>query len=76
LDDARPEISKTYRCSICGKEVRCSGALPDLYPFCSERCRLVDLGRWFNEQYSIDRDLTPEDIGKRANPPDVSTPDG
>ncbi|MCW8858117.1 MAG: DNA gyrase inhibitor YacG [Deltaproteobacteria bacterium] len=22
-------------------------------PFCSERCRLADLGRWSNEEYSI-----------------------
>jgi len=22
-------------------------------PFCSERCRLVDLGRWLDESYSV-----------------------
>jgi uncharacterized protein len=22
-------------------------------PFCSERCRLIDLGAWFNEQHKI-----------------------
>ncbi|WP_171013830.1 DNA gyrase inhibitor YacG [Chitinivorax sp. B] len=22
-------------------------------PFCSERCRLIDLGQWANEQYRI-----------------------
>ncbi len=22
-------------------------------PFCSERCRLIDLGRWLNEEYSL-----------------------
>ena len=22
-------------------------------PFCSERCRLVDLGRWLNEDYGL-----------------------
>ncbi|HMS15969.1 MAG TPA: DNA gyrase inhibitor YacG [Planctomycetota bacterium] len=23
------------------------------FPFCSERCRLIDLGMWFNEGYRI-----------------------
>jgi hypothetical protein len=22
-------------------------------PFCSDRCRQIDLGRWFNEEYSM-----------------------
>ncbi len=25
----------------------------ETYPFCSERCRLVDLGRWMDERYRI-----------------------
>jgi len=54
--------SVTYQCSICGKRVEYQGALPDLYPFCSDRCKMVDLGRWFSGQYRIDRDLTPEDL--------------
>jgi hypothetical protein len=24
-----------------------------LFPFCSERCQLVDLGRWLSEEYRI-----------------------
>ncbi len=52
----------SYRCAICEKEAAYEGRLPREYPFCGERCRLVDLGRWFREQYSIDRDLTPEDF--------------
>ena len=23
------------------------------YPFCSERCRLVDLGKWLGEEYRV-----------------------
>jgi endogenous inhibitor of DNA gyrase (YacG/DUF329 family) len=23
-------------------------------PFCSERCKLIDLGKWVSEEYSID----------------------
>jgi len=28
-------------------------------PFCSERCRLLDLGAWFTEERSIPGDDTP-----------------
>ena len=31
------------RCPICKKPVK--SAEPD-FPFCSERCRLIDLGKW------------------------------
>ncbi|MEZ5667908.1 MAG: DNA gyrase inhibitor YacG [Alphaproteobacteria bacterium] len=35
-------------CPICGKP-----PAPDLAPFCSTRCRDVDLARWFGETYAI-----------------------
>lgn len=38
------------RCPICKKEVK-PGA-PE-FPFCSERCRLIDLGNWAAEKYVI-----------------------
>jgi hypothetical protein len=38
------------RCPICKKPV----ALTDpSVPFCSERCRLIDLGKWASEEYVI-----------------------
>lgn len=54
-----------YRCAICEKDVSYAGRVPDCYPFCSARCKLVDLGRWLGEQYSINRDLTPEELAER-----------
>lgn len=51
-----------YRCVICGRAVEYEGKLPELFPFCSERCRMVDLGRWLREAYSIDRDLTAQEL--------------
>ena len=30
-------------------------------PFCSERCRLIDLGNWASEKYSIPAGQKPED---------------
>lgn len=31
-------------------------------PFCSERCRLIDLGQWFNEEHRLSRELRPGDF--------------
>jgi endogenous inhibitor of DNA gyrase (YacG/DUF329 family) len=42
------------------------------YPFCSERCRLIDLGRWLNEDYrlaSSSEDEAPPEAGDTALPP-------
>jgi endogenous inhibitor of DNA gyrase (YacG/DUF329 family) len=38
-------------CPICKKKVE---KVPNQYfPFCSERCKLVDLGAWLGGQYKI-----------------------
>jgi hypothetical protein len=39
-------------------------------PFCSERCRLVDLGRWLDERYGMphEPEEPPEEAGDE--PPD------
>jgi endogenous inhibitor of DNA gyrase (YacG/DUF329 family) len=43
-------------CPICKKEL----ALEDPHvPFCSERCRLIDLGNWASEKYVISSPLRP-----------------
>lgn len=31
-------------------------------PFCSERCKLVDLGKWLGEEYRIASPLTAGDL--------------
>jgi len=42
------------RCPICAKTFEASPtALPPGFPFCSERCKLIDLGRWIDGAYSI-----------------------
>jgi uncharacterized protein len=41
-------------CPTCRKPVAKDAARPSkLFPFCSERCHLVDLGRWLGEDYRI-----------------------
>jgi endogenous inhibitor of DNA gyrase (YacG/DUF329 family) len=38
-------------------------------PFCSKRCRLVDLGKWFAEEHAIASPLRPEHLEKYADLP-------
>jgi uncharacterized protein len=38
------------RCPNCKKPVQSQDAD---FPFCSERCRLIDLGKWSSGQYVI-----------------------
>ena len=40
-----------HRCPICKKPTD-SASNAD-FPFCSERCRLYDLGNWASEKYTI-----------------------
>lgn len=35
-------------------------------PFCSERCRLLDLGKWLNEEYAIPAD-EPDDESETSD---------
>lgn len=39
-------------CPVCKQEVA-ERAENAAFPFCSSRCKQVDLGRWFNEDYRI-----------------------
>lgn len=41
---------KAVRCPTCKKDVAPDGKA---FPFCSERCRLVDLGNWLDGRYRI-----------------------
>ena len=38
------------KCPICKKPVTSSG---EDFPFCSERCRVIDLGKWASGQYVV-----------------------
>lgn len=38
-------------------------------PFCSHRCKLIDLGKWFAEEHSVSSPLRPEHLEKYAELP-------
>lgn len=41
-------------CPTCGKEIEWD--TNNRYrPFCSERCKLIDLGKWANEEYRVEQ---------------------
>ena len=45
------------KCPICKSEIERGN--PE-YPFCSERCRMIDLGNWASEKYVISTPVKPE----------------
>ena len=66
------------RCPICDGPMR--GERSDLrhLPFCSDRCRRIDLGRWLGEKYRIpgpDSSVPPEDADDDG-PPGLLPPTG
>jgi len=56
------------KCPICGnkfeakqKESPGEEKLSEFFPFCSERCRFVDLGAWLDEKYQVHRPVEQEE---------------
>jgi endogenous inhibitor of DNA gyrase (YacG/DUF329 family) len=47
-----------HHCPICRKP---TDSVTDAeFPFCSERCRLVDLGNWATEKYKVSEPMMDE----------------
>jgi uncharacterized protein len=59
------EFSAIMRCPICGKEAKPRTQNPCV-PFCSPRCKQVDLGKWLNEEYRVYTD-EKQDAEEEAN---------
>ncbi len=57
------------RCPICHKPVDLSPA-NRFRPFCSERCRMIDLGKWAGEDYSVpageEDNRHPDDLPRKG----------
>lgn len=53
---------KKAPCSRCGTHCSLSKDNP-FRPFCSERCKMADLGDWFSERYVVPAE-TDEDFGE------------
>lgn len=52
--------SRPIPCPTCRK----TGPWQDgpAFPFCSERCKMIDLGKWLGEEHRISSPLTVKDL--------------
>ena len=54
------------RCSLCGQshtfDYQSGNGLPPYFPFCSKRCKTVDLGKWLDGEYRISISLPNSEI--------------
>ena len=49
------------KCPTCNKRIEWDDN--PFRPFCSERCKLIDLGRWVSEEYRVPgKAVTPETV--------------
>lgn len=53
--------ARIVNCPTCGGRVKWTRG-NEFRPFCSERCKLLDLGAWADEQHSIPGDSTVDDV--------------
>ena len=65
------------RCPTCKKEIpdpRPGDELPKWFPFCSDRCKLIDIGRWADGKYQIPVAEEPSDQIDHAGRADLADP--
>jgi len=60
-DSTKPETLRIARCPQCGASSRLDERNA-FRPFCSERCKLLDLGAWFDGRHAIPAAPAPEDL--------------
>ena len=53
--------ARVVNCPQCGRRVAWDTA-NSYRPFCSERCRLIDLGAWASENYRIPVQESKDDV--------------
>jgi len=64
VSQERRNTPRTVNCPQCGKSVPWSRESIHR-PFCSERCKLIDLGAWAEESYRIP-------VSQAKEPPDIT----
>jgi endogenous inhibitor of DNA gyrase (YacG/DUF329 family) len=57
-------VAQRLRCPTCQRPIQWSEQFP-YRPFCSDRCRLIDLGAWLSEKHTIPDDA-PEAADERT----------
>lgn len=59
FDADQPGKPVKAACRVCNREI--DPASPSA-PFCSDRCRMADLGKWLSGDYRISRELKDVDL--------------
>jgi endogenous inhibitor of DNA gyrase (YacG/DUF329 family) len=62
----------TIRCPICGQTMELASTVdwPE-FPFCSARCKTIDLGRWLGEKYRVVPEGAGDPPGEHAEERDI-----
>jgi endogenous inhibitor of DNA gyrase (YacG/DUF329 family) len=50
------------QCPICRRVIEGAAAELPFRPFCSERCRSIDLGNWLDASYKVTAPVEDEDL--------------
>ena len=58
------------KCPTCRREIDWSQS--PYRPFCSERCRLIDLGAWLTEKHAIPGEPAPDQAARENTGPPES----
>ena len=67
---------RRHRCPICEKEFDTpDDAKQSHFPFCSDRCRKVDLCRWWDGRYAVVEELDPQVVEFLKHDPDIDVKD-
>ncbi|PKM31984.1 MAG: DNA gyrase inhibitor YacG [Gammaproteobacteria bacterium HGW-Gammaproteobacteria-11] len=61
-------MTLSVECPTCKAPVNWNDESPDR-PFCSPRCRLIDLGAWASEEHAIPGEELEQDIFSDDLPP-------
>ena len=51
-------MPRTFPCPRCGKPSTWEGN--EFHPFCSERCKMIDLGAWASDEYKLPTQDAPQ----------------
>lgn len=68
---SQPAPERLVRCPSCGEPSRYAPDNP-WRPFCSQRCRLTDLGAWANESFRVEAAEDPDLNDISPAPPRLS----
>ena len=62
------EKTKSLLCPVCGKPSEFNA--PPVGFFCSDRCKMIDLGKWLGEDYRISEPLRPDHFAEFEEMPE------